>query len=249
MRGVTRESYSSDFEYSVRGSERARSVRVRISVTGDVEVVVPAGFDRSRIPSIVARHEPSIAAARARIHAQRLAVGTADDTSAPPARLLLRALDEDWTIAWTHDPARPARLALAGTGRLHAVADVESLDSWAGALRAWLVDRAKHRLIPWTEERADRLAMPVSTVRVRCQRSRWGSYSIRGTLSLNAQLLFLPRRLAEYVIVHELCHTVHLDHSPAFWRLVAAHVPHADALRAEMRSAWSYVPSWIAARR
>jgi len=247
-RPVAHPSQSAPPDYTVRESRRAHAVRIRISTCGDVEVVVPVGFDSSRIPSLVAQHAESIGDARARIRRSRLAAGTADDTSEPPARLVLAALEEDWHVTWTHDPSKPATVRLAGTARLHGAADTTSLDSWAEALRVWLIGRAKHRLIPQTEERAEQLDVPVPAVRIGCQRTRWGSCSARGTVSLNAQLLFLPSRLVEYVIVHELCHTVHLNHSPAFWRLVALHVPDLAPVRDELHSAWSYVPAWLAAR-
>ena len=63
-------------------------------------------------------------------------------------------------------------------------------------------------------------ARPAS-VSVRDPRTRWGSCSARGTVSLSWRLMMAPARVAEYVVVHELAHLVHLDHSRDFWRLVA----------------------------
>jgi predicted metal-dependent hydrolase len=50
------------------------------------------------------------------------------------------------------------------------------------------------------------------------------------------------------VLLHELCHTVRMDHSPRFWRTVARFEPELDARRAEMRRSWSLVPAWLQAR-
>ncbi|NIN12121.1 MAG: DUF45 domain-containing protein [Gemmatimonadales bacterium] len=80
---------------------------------------------------------------------------------------------------------------------------------------------------------------------VRAQRTRWGSCSRRSTISLNKKLLFLPAPLVEYVMVHELCHTVHFNHSPEFWDLVRERTPEYQALEAELRTAWRYVPAWV----
>lgn len=85
-------------------------------------------------------------------------------------------------------------------------------------------------------------------MRVRFQRTRWGSCSAKGSINLNAALLFLPERLVRYILLHELCHTRELNHSPAFWKLVFAADPDALAKDKAMRGAWKYVPDWLYAQ-
>ena len=74
------------------------------------------------------------------------------------------------------------------------------------------------------------------SISIRDQRTRWGSCSRRGDVSLNYRLVFLPGRTQEYLIAHELCHVREFNHSRAFWRLVAHVIPdyreHRKALRA-----------------
>jgi len=62
-------------------------------------------------------------------------------------------------------------------------------------------------------------------IAVRKMRSRWGSCSRQGNVSINLLLGHLPDQLLEYVVIHELCHLVHLNHSKRFWALVATHLP------------------------
>ncbi len=72
-------------------------------------------------------------------------------------------------------------------------------------------------------------------VSIRNQKTRWGSCSRKGNLSFSYRLLFLPERLRDYVIVHELCHLREFNHSPDFWALVSQTFPDYRELRARLR--------------
>ena len=70
---------------------------------------------------------------------------------------------------------------------------------------------------------------------VRNQKTRWGSCSHRKNLTFSYQVAYLPERLREYVIVHELCHLIELNHSRAFWKRVAETLPDYAMRRKELR--------------
>jgi len=73
-------------------------------------------------------------------------------------------------------------------------------------------------------------------VAIRMNTSRWGSCSSKGNLNFDYRILFLPPYLQKYLVVHELCHLVEMNHSPRFWALVAQMVPAYVTYRTELRA-------------
>lgn len=74
-----------------------------------------------------------------------------------------------------------------------------------------------------------------TSITVRDQRSRWGSCSSRGTLSFNYRLIFAPPVILDYVVVHELCHLTHMNHSRDFWNMVEKIMPEYKIYRQWLR--------------
>lgn len=72
------------------------------------------------------------------------------------------------------------------------------------------------------QELAERHGLQVTRISIRNQRTRWGSCGRDGHVSLNWRLIVMPGWVRDYVIIHELMHLKRMDHSPAYWRLVAA---------------------------
>jgi len=75
----------------------------------------------------------------------------------------------------------------------------------------------------------------LNKIRVGNQRTRWGSCSAKGNLNFNYRIIFLPVRLADYIVVHELCHLRELNHSANFWKLVAQTTPDYLKIRRELK--------------
>lgn len=78
--------------------------------------------------------------------------------------------------------------------------------------------------------------LPYKKISIRAQKTRWGSCSKVGNLSFNYKIAVLPREIAEYIVVHEICHLGAFDHSKKFWNLVARTVPNHKAIRKALKN-------------
>jgi predicted metal-dependent hydrolase len=95
---------------------------------------------------------------------------------------------------------------------------------------------ARRVLPPRLLELAAEHGLTVTRVSVRNQRSRWGSCGADGHISLNWRLVQMPDWVRDYVLIHELMHLRRMDHSPAYWKHVAAACPEYKAARAWLRA-------------
>ena len=92
---------------------------------------------------------------------------------------------------------------------------------------------------------AAQMGVAPGRLQVRCQRTRWGSCSRRGTISLNRCLLFQTPEVLRYLMIHELAHLRHMNHSAHFWADVARQEPDWKLLDRELLQGWRRVPSWV----
>lgn len=92
-------------------------------------------------------------------------------------------------------------------------------------VKAFYQSQAKTLLTQRTHHFEAQLNVTAGDITVRHYRSRWGSCDAKGHIQYNWQLMMAPQDAIDYVVVHELCHLVHFNHSSAFWRLVKSMIP------------------------
>ena len=237
--------------YSVRESAGARHVRLIMTVSLGLEVVVPRGFDRREIPAILERKARWIERAAARAEARRAHVATGSPGSLPD-KLGLQCLGTEWRVEYTAAAAgaetRTGATVREKPGRVLLVSgDIGDAATCHAALRRWVGRKARTTIVPRLVVLAAEHGFVVGPISVRAQRTRWASCTRRGAISLNMKLLFLPPEVTDYVLLHELCHTARMDHSPSFWALVERHDPHYRVKNRRLREAWMSVPAWLGA--
>ncbi|MFM7425695.1 MAG: M48 family metallopeptidase [Elainella sp.] len=231
--------------YRVRESARAKHVSIKISHLGEVEVVVPFGFDRQQIPEIVQKRQDWIAKTTQRIVAERQAAPLSQTAGQLPEIISLQSLPERWQLRYEQTAANHVVASKTGAQRLLVRGAIHHPQLCQRVLKQWLKRKAEMHLIPWLRRTSQEVNLPFNQVAIRGQKTLWASCSAKTNISLNYKLLFLPPRLVRYVFIHELCHTVHLNHSDRFWGLVAEKEPIYDRLDAELNKAWIYIPDWV----
>ncbi len=229
--------------HTVRVSRRARRIRLVVSPRDGLVVVLPRESDRRQVPGLLREHAGWIERAMARTAERREHLATAADQPLP-TRVELAAVGLSYDVEYWPVAAGVSARVNERAGRLSVNVPVGDDAAAREALRRWLSRAAKAHLVPMLEEVAAEQGLPFSRVTIRAQRSRWGSCSRAGAISLNRSLLLLRPELARCVMIHELVHTLRHDHSPAFWALMQERVPDVSRLRRELRSAWKQVPAW-----
>lgn len=114
--------------------------------------------------------------------------------------------------------------------------DEEVQDFIKSTLIKIMRQQAKLYLPMRTRQLARKHGFKYGKVSIRKAKTRWGSCSSENNISLNLHLMRLPEHLIEYVILHELCHTVHKNHSKDFWNLLKQIHPESDACRKEIKN-------------
>ena len=229
--------------HTIRLSRRAKRPRLTISPRHGLVVVIPKGFSRRKVPAMLRANRPWIDR-----HLAGLANSPDCNTpKAPPQRIVLQTVNEDWAVTYRPSPSASVSTVEISPTELLVTGAVEDIPITGEALRRWLKRKAREQLIPRLNALSTRVGLPFGNTRIGLQRTRWGSCSARGTISLNAKLLLLPPELTHYVLVHELCHLSCPNHSPAFWSLVAESVDDLPTARRHLRNARQHIPAWAEA--
>ena len=220
--------------FAVRVSPRARRLTVRVHIGGRVEVVVPRGVAPNTVRAFVNRNTSWIDRKIAEMGSLAAPVATIPDVIA------FACTGEHFTVEWRRSERRSLRCHPTTI-----TVEARDLGAAFGLLREWLLAAARERLTPQLTQLAGELGFSVKGVTIRRQRTRWGSCSSRSKISLNCSLLFMPPDVVRYLMVHELSHLLHMNHSDSFWRAVERHEANYRRLDRQLTAGWRAVPDWV----
>jgi predicted metal-dependent hydrolase len=110
-------------------------------------------------------------------------------------------------------------------GKLWIDTPAEDNDLLRCALETWYRNQARGKINERIAYYQDKIGRAPGRVFIKDQKRRWGSCSARGNLNFNWRMVMAPEKVLDYVVVHELCHLIELNHSKAFWDALASILP------------------------
>jgi predicted metal-dependent hydrolase len=198
-----------ELSYHVRRSDRARRVRVTVDATRGVEVVLPRRAPEREAAAAIRELRPWIERRVAELASARAVVAARGET--------VPYLGQ--TLALVREPGRTRVTRHGDELRVPAGQELQP------ALERWYRRTARGEVEPRLDRACALAGTSYSRLSIRGQRTRWASCSRTGAMSFNWRLLLAPEAVLDYVVWHEVCHLEVMDHSPRFWRLLAARSP------------------------
>ena len=230
---------SSQSGWVLRRSARARRISARVHRDCRVEIVVPQRAPARAVTEFIERYRVWIETkqAQARMEAR-------PPEPFPPETLALEACGEFLRVHLAGGVAAPR--VRRGHGDLLIIrGDAGNRGDLTRALQRWLMSYAHAQLGAMLAMVAGECALNYRRLSIRRQRTRWGSCSRTGTISVNMAIAFQTPQVARYLLIHELAHTRHMNHSARFWATVADHCPDWRNLDRQLRQGWKRVPQWV----
>jgi predicted metal-dependent hydrolase len=220
------------FAYSLRVSRKAKYAKLKIKPFGGLEVVIPLRFPKKAVPGLLEQHSEWILR-----QLQKQQDRIREPVLPSEIHLAINGYRTEivYGLLQRQEPGRANRLFVSDIDYHPAVKQ----------LRKWIRQQAWQLLPPMLEKISRETGLGYRKISIRSQKTRWGSCSSRGTISLNDQLLFVSRDSVEYLMIHELCHTRHMNHTRHFWQLVEHYCPDFRGHDIVLNQTRATLPDWI----
>jgi predicted metal-dependent hydrolase len=226
--------------FSVRESGRAKRLSIKVYPRGRVEVVVPRRTRPRDVQAFVSENHAWIARARASFAAEH-----PPEAFDLPNLIRLPAIGTVVRLRYVRRPDASSVRYGYSQGVLTLSGQTGDDARCVSAIQRWLSVTAKREFAPRLRALSTLTESSYAKMHVRAQKSCWGSRSSGGTISLNLCLLFLPPELLRYLMIHELCHGRHMNHSRRFWQRVGKYEPDYRRLDRALTESWRAVPAWL----
>jgi predicted metal-dependent hydrolase len=239
------EKYLMDITYKIRQSSRAKHLQIQASRSKGLEVVIPYGVSSLAVERFINEKKDWIQKTLKRLAKEKPLKVNGDNK--PPLCIKLPALGLTYQVKYESNQARSTTARLTSDGAI-IVKGNGATSSRRSALKRLIKRLARLELNKSISALGSQHRLTYSKIAIKSQKTVWGSCSSKKIINLNQNLLFLPKHLAQHVLIHELCHTKHLNHSNEYWQLVGSIAPDYKKLEKELKTAWRYVPAWAASK-
>lgn len=202
------------YPYQLVRSTRAKYIRIKISASGKLSVVLPRG--------ISAKHAHKFIQQKSQWICKTLNNISPTSVDLFPDILNLKLLNENWKINYCYLPDyEMINLKQVSDDQLELIGNTRNWALTKKKLNKWCQRKAKKTFNKMIEDLAELHGFHFNKLSIRSQKTRWGSCAMNKNISLNSKLLLMPENVVKYVMIHELCHTIEMNHSAKFWQLVA----------------------------
>ena len=231
------------YAYTLVQTSRELTVKLNVIMNKVLEIVVPRRFHTDHIDHIVAKHEAWILKQLDKLEARKnlrekhhLADGVSLTVLGEPHMVkIMMGSRKKPSVRRVQQLEYIEDRAVVGGHRLHVYCD-GSIGQAKGALEDYLRVIAEKYFNRRAKELGDQMDVIYKNITIRGQKTRWGSCSREKNLNFNWRLIMLPVEVADSVIVHELAHTLHMNHSRAFYGLVERFCPDYRRLQKHLRN-------------
>ena len=160
-----------------------------------------------------------------------------------PRILQLHAIGEIWHTVYIK---RNKKINIPSIlGKIIVFPTITQKKSIQAYLLKWLEQKAYYHFSNYLYILSKKTKLAYPNLSIRNQKTLWGSCNAKGYISLNSKLLFIPEDLYHYVLLHELCHTIYLNHSKCFWKFLNDFDNHYKAHDKALRRTEKFIPEWI----
>lgn len=222
------------YPYVVRKSRRAKHINIKISRDNGLELVVPTRVAKRDALEFLYERIDWI---------EKHAVHLKSQVFDPPFEINLQCLQR--AVGVTYDFCDKVRAKIVSIDEYEiCYVGKQNQELIQAKLIAWTKKQIKEFLLERLHAISQQTGVDYSQATCRDQKTLWGSCNHKKAISLNYRLAFIPPAVVDYVIVHELCHTIHMNHSKKFWCLVESFMADYKQKEKALKLAQKCVPDW-----
>ncbi len=233
------------FTYQLRRSTKASYLRIIVSAQ-KIEVVAPLAVSETEIQAFVHAKQAWILSSQKKLMLKTQGIANSFDYQTTP----ILVQNKPYALELLTSPTNRIKLDFTDRFIVHLPSTLNTTEERNSLIKKTLLTWLQQASLPQVNKlvalHSPRYQLKPTSIKIKIQKSRWGSCGINNDISINGLLLMMPPEVLEYVVVHELCHIQVKNHSADFWCLVHTHLPHYQTHRSWLKQhGHSLMKQWL----